>query len=132
MAAVILAFPGLAFKSPRVGCPGRQRRLDPVLDLLEGGADPVAEGGKPEGRFGLEAVGGVVGGHHGLDVSREGVGKAPVWRRASPSIMAAVTATLSERNPGRMGISRRASAASWTASGTPADSRPTRMMSSAR
>ena len=37
-------------------------------------------------------------------------GRSPVWRRASPSTMAAATATLSERRPGWMGMRRRASA----------------------
>src|SRR5208283_6066917 len=55
----------------------------------------------------------------------------PVCRSASPAAMAAATATLSERRPGRIGIVRRASAAAWTASGTPADSRPNSRMSSA-
>ena len=38
--------------------------------------------------------------------------------------IAQAIATLSERRPGRIGIVSRASAAAWTASGTPADSRP--------
>ena len=37
--------------------------------------------------------------------------------------MTAATATLSERNPGRIGTMTRASTASWTSSGTPDDSR---------
>ena len=56
-------------------------------------------------------------------------GKAPVCRSASPRIIAAATATLSERRPGRIGTTMRASAAAWTSSGTPADSRPTRTTS---
>ena len=58
--------------------------------------------------------------------------KPPVCRSASPSAMAAAIATLSERKPGRIGIDSRASAASCTASGTPADSRPNSRMSPAR
>ena len=74
------------------------------------------------------SVASFVEGHVGSPESKGG--KAPVCRSASPKIMAAVTATLSERNPGRMGMISRASAASCTSSGTPADSLPTRMTSS--
>ncbi len=49
---------------------------------------------------------------------------AAVCRIASPTAMAAAIATLSERKPGRIGMTSRASAAAWTCSGTPADSRP--------
>src|ERR1700733_6741283 len=52
-----------------------------------------------------------------------------VCRSASPNAIAAVTATLSERMPGRTGITSRASAALATSSGTPADSRPNSRMS---
>ena len=44
--------------------------------------------------------------------------------------MAAATATLRERRPGRIGMHSRACAARCTASGTPADSRPNSKMSS--
>src|SRR5437016_6330360 len=43
---------------------------------------------------------------------------------ASPTAMAAATATLSERNPSRIGMRSRASAAACTFSGTPEVSRP--------
>ncbi len=66
---------------------------------------------------------------------RRGPGRSPGWREAgaahlscrnaSPSTMAAATATLSERKPGRIGTATRRSAAACTSSGTPADSRPT-------
>ena len=52
-----------------------------------------------------------------------------VCRSASPSAMAAAIATLSERSPGLIGITSRASAAAATSSGTPADSRPNNRMS---
>jgi hypothetical protein len=57
-------------------------------------------------------------------------GKAPVCRSASPSAMAAATATFSERSRGRIGIASLAPAAACTASGTPADSRPNSRTSS--
>jgi hypothetical protein len=55
-----------------------------------------------------------------------------VCRNASPTAMAAASATFSDRNPLRIGMSKRASAAAWTSVGTPADSRPNKRMSSAR
>jgi len=45
--------------------------------------------------------------------------------------MAAAIATLSERKPGLIGITSRASAAATTSSGTPAVSRPNSRMSAA-
>jgi hypothetical protein len=48
----------------------------------------------------------------------------PVCRSASPTAMAQVIATLSERRPGCIGMRSRTSAAACTCSGTPADSRP--------
>src|SRR5262249_33740222 len=56
----------------------------------------------------------------------------PVWRNASPTTIAAVTATFNERMPGRMGIYKRRSAARCTGSGTPALSRPNSSTWSAR
>src|SRR4051812_39190429 len=53
-----------------------------------------------------------------------------VCRSASPNAMAAAIATLSERKPGLIGITTRASAAAVTSSVTPADSRPNSRMSS--
>ena len=55
----------------------------------------------------------------------------PVCRSASPNAMAAAMATLSERKPGLIGITSRASAAAATSSVTPADSRPNSRTSSA-
>ena len=54
----------------------------------------------------------------------------PVCRRASPTAIATVIATLIERKPGCIGMRSRLSAAAETASGTPEDSRPNRRMSS--
>src|ERR1035437_7382007 len=54
-----------------------------------------------------------------------------VCRSASPNAIAAAIATLSERKPGWIGITSRASAAATTSSGTPADSRPNSRMSAA-
>ena len=48
-----------------------------------------------------------------------------------PAIIAAASATLSERKPSRMGTRIRASALACTWGGAPADSRPKRMMSHA-
>ena len=59
-------------------------------------------------------------------------GSWPVWRSASPNTIAAASATFKDRIPAAMGTRRRASAASWTASGTPAVSRPSSRVSSAR
>ena len=104
-----------------------------VLDGLESRADPVPQSREP--RRARRSAGGLSGllRRRSSSVLRKSKGgKAPVCRSASPKIMAAVTATLSERNPARMGMISRASAASCTSSGTPADSRPTRMTSSAR
>ena len=56
-------------------------------------------------------------------------GRPPVCRSASVSAMVAATATFSERRGARMGMRRRASAAACTASGAPADSRPTTTIS---
>src|SRR5882757_10852972 len=52
-----------------------------------------------------------------------------VCRSASPNAMAAAIATLSERRPGLMGMTSRASAAATTSSVTPADSRPNNRIS---
>ncbi len=51
-------------------------------------------------------------------------GKPSVCLSASLNTIAAASATLSERAPGTIGTRMRASAAWWTASGTPALSRP--------
>ncbi len=63
---------------------------------------------------------------HSLSVP---AGNRPIWRSASVMAMVAATPTLSERSGGRMGMRRRASASPSTFSGTPTDSRPTRMTS---
>src|SRR3979490_384838 len=55
-----------------------------------------------------------------------------VCRSASPNAIATAIATLSERKPGSIGITSRASALATTSSGTPADSRPNIRMSVAR
>src|SRR5882724_3980929 len=52
-----------------------------------------------------------------------------VCRSASPNAIATAIATLSERKPGSIGITSRASALATTSSGTPADSRPNIRMS---
>jgi hypothetical protein len=54
----------------------------------------------------------------------------PTCRSASPTAIAHVIATLSDRISGRIGMRSRTSAASCTWSGTPADSRPNSRMSS--
>ena len=61
-----------------------------------------------------------------------GAGPQRVWRNASPAIIAADIATLIERCPSTIGMMMRASALSWTVSGTPALSRPNSRMSSGR
>ena len=88
---------------------------DPTADLnvrasisLEFGADAVAQLLEPG-----------AGARFAILWRYAHAGKPPVWRSASPSTIAAAWATLSERRPGRMGISSRASAASCTSSGTP-------------
>src|SRR5262249_50190759 len=52
------------------------------------------------------------------------------WRIASPATIAAAMATLRLRRPGRIGMTRRASAAAATSGGTPPLSRPTSRVSS--
>jgi len=52
------------------------------------------------------------------------------WYGMYATASAAAVATLSERMPGCIGINSRASAAAWTASGAPADSRPNNSTSS--
>src|SRR5690606_23125384 len=101
-----------------VAMPGAEQL---VLQLLEGGADSVAQGFEPGARL-LLVVGGV-GGHE--------LGN-PVCRIASPATMAAAMATLSDLKPGRIGIRTARSAASRTSGGTPALSWPTSSESAGR
>ena len=56
---------------------------------------------------------------HHLSSDRSSPIAEPVCRSASPSAIAAAIATLSERKPGLIGITSRASAAAATSSGTP-------------
>ena len=78
-----------------------------VLDRLEVGADAVAEQRKPGlGRGALRRIwrkdGRIVG---------HGSGNNSVWRNPSASATAPASATLSDRAPGRNGITTRAAAA---------------------
>ena len=129
------ALPGLALEAAGRCRLGRQGGRDLVLDGLERRADPVAQSREP-GRGARSAGARTASFVDQVDVRSsgtcEGEGKRLVCRSASPRIMAAVTATLSERRPAPHGNDERASAAAWTSSGTPADSRPTRMTSSRR
>src|SRR6185437_8153475 len=93
-----------------------------LLDFFEGGAKPVAQC--------LEAFAGATLAI-GVDFGGGHDGNVPVWRSASPRTIAPACATLSERKPDFMGIRKRASARSWTKPGTPALSRPSRIVSSA-
>src|SRR5262249_22078419 len=98
-----------------------------ILDRLELGAHAVAQRGKPgfshcaASRIGRERK--LLFGH--------GSGKDPICRNASASAIAPASATFNERAPGRNGMTTRAATARCTASGTPALSRPRRIVSSA-
>src|SRR5262249_2513821 len=129
-AAAVAAILGRALPGGAHEAAGRAIRQRPgigVLQPLEGGADPVAQPREPGGRPGPSRRVGRRGAH-----AAPAAGRPPVWRSASPSTMAAASATLSERIPGRIGTLRRASAAAWTSAGTPALSRPSSSRSSAR
>src|SRR6185312_10604494 len=126
-AAAVLPRPRLAHEAAG-GALLRPLRRIVILDRFEGGAEAVAQRLEPVGGALLPrlVVGNCIGGHIGS------VGKCSVCRSASPSTSAAASATLSERSPGRIGTRSRASAARCTASGTPAVSRPSSSVSSAR
>src|SRR5689334_12484245 len=104
------------------GWPLRQLAAMFLLDLFEGCAKLVAQG--------FEAFAGAAFAV-GVDLDCRHAGNDPVWRNASPSTMAPACATLSERKPDFMAIRKRASARSWTKPGTPALSRPSKIVSSA-
>src|SRR5258706_10462046 len=100
--------PGLALEAARRHIPVHPGIV--ILDLFEGRADAIAKFCKPLG---------------GALAARFAHGGNPfVCFNASPNTMAAAKATLIERNPCRIGIVRRANAASSTSGGTPVLSRP--------
>src|SRR5476651_59405 len=95
------------------------RSCELAFDLLEFGADPVAQAFEPGARdlFARSDVG------HERGLNPE------VWRRASLNTIDAAKATLSDRAPFWSGTRRRRPAASCTSSGTPALSRPSSSVS---
>src|SRR5271163_1064462 len=95
-----------------------------VLDCLECRANVIAQRRKP--RRGAVAPVGVGGKGGGL---AHGDGNMPVCRNASASATAPARATLSDRAGEHKGITMRAAAAECTAGGTPALSRPSRIVS---
>src|ERR1700749_699370 len=94
-----------------------------VFDLLEFGADAIAQLLEPGACANLAVCQGVMPRH---------AGNPFVCLNASPSTIAPASATLRERRPSRKGMQSRASAVAWTSSGTPALSRPSRSVSSGR
>ena len=104
---------------------------DLVFERFDCGADPVAQRAEPGAGGGFLVFDIVREGHDAVfDMNGHSVviyawtirrwqrrcrscrvlSKPSVWRRASPSTIAAETATLSERDPGRMGMRMRRSA----------------------
>src|SRR3954471_1179209 len=121
LTGVIGAVPRRADEASGVARIERGRRL--VLEPFERRADFIAQLFEPRPRPRLLLVN-----RHcrGIPLSPDAV-----CLNASPNAMAAAMATLSERKPGAIGITSRASAAAATSSGTPADSRPNSRMSEA-
>ena len=100
-AGVIGAAPRRAHEAAGGTVGERRVRGEGVLDRLEGRQNPVAQALEPGFGTGFALFASV--GIHGRI--------PPVCRSASPAAMAAAIAILSERRPGRSGMTRRASAA---------------------
>ena len=124
-AATARALPGGAFE-PAGRALFRPLGREFVLDRLEFGADAVAQRGEPRG--GTRRNG---RGRWERRWAGSWRGNSSVCRNASTNAIAPASATLSDRAGGRKGITIRAAAAACTAGGTPALSRPSRIVSSA-
>ncbi len=119
-AGMIGALPRRARETAGRGAVERLRRL--ILELLESLADVVAQRLEPGARPCLAMLD---------DVCVHQFVSSRICRNASPTTMAAASATLSERKAGFIGIFNRASAAVTTSSVTPTVSRPNNRMSDA-
>src|SRR3712207_1822550 len=97
---MVRALPGFPLEAAgRVG--HREERAGSLgLQPLQRRAEPVAQGPEPGRRFRLEPLDDRRIDAHAGSLWR--AGNEAVWRRAMPRIMAAATATLSERRPGRI------------------------------